>query len=209
MRIIVIGAPGAGKGTQAKLLAKHFNVPHVSTGSLLREYIEKNTGTCDELKHVMNCGYLVDDDIVIGLIRGFVEDKAFIFDGFPRTVKQAEILNEMLSAISAPLNKVIYVTIDDDIIIGRMAGRQSCSSCGAIYNTKHNPPAAERICDHCGGALFVREDDCEQVVRRRLRNYYTLTEPIIDYYRKQGIVFEISGLGCIDEITNAVIAELS
>ena len=208
MRLVVIGAPGAGKGTQAKLLARHFGVPHVSTGDLLREHIEARDKIGAEVKDCVESGNLAPDEIVIDLIKGFIEEKAFIFDGFPRTVRQAEILEDILSKIDAPLHKVIYVTIEDDIIIGRMAGRQSCVDCHAIYNTEHNPPAVANLCDICGGGLYVREDDSEPVVRRRLRNYYKLTEPIIEFYRQRGLVYEISGLGQIGDITNSILAEL-
>jgi adenylate kinase len=210
MRLVVIGAPGAGKGTQAKLLAKRFSVPHVSTGDLLRERIEiSSNGISAQCKELMEQGSLVPDEIVIDLIREYVDGRAFIFDGFPRTIAQAQVLREMLAERGAPLHRVIYVTIPDEVIVGRMAGRQSCASCGAIYNVLHNPPKVSGICDACGGGLYVRHDDCEQVVRRRLRNYYALTEPIIEYYRRSGLVFEISGLGAIDEITETIADNLA
>jgi adenylate kinase len=209
MRLVVIGAPGAGKGTQAKILANLYKVPHVSTGDLLRELVAGDDTFGHACKLIMNAGELVPDSIVIDLIRGIIDSKEFIFDGFPRTLVQAEILHRMLTARSAPLDKVIYVTIEDDVIIRRMAGRKVCSGCNAIFNTQHNPPKEEDVCDFCLNRLYVRNDDCEDVVRRRLRNYYALTEPIIEYYRQQGLVFEVSGLGDIDDITEAIINDLS
>lgn len=208
MRLVVIGAPGAGKGTQAKLLAKRFNAPHVSTGDLLREHIEQDDAVGRRVRELMDAGSLVPDDIVIEQIQPFVESGSFIFDGFPRTIRQAELLDGMLAARGTPLDKVVYVMINDDVIINRMAGRQTCTNCGSIYNTESNPPRHGGVCDSCGGALVVREDDSPVVVRRRLDNYHNLTEPIIDHYRSMGLVFEISGLGDIGDITDAIAKEL-
>ena len=207
MKLVVIGAPGAGKGTQAKRLAKHFLVPHVSTGDLLRSHMAVDAEFCRKIKDLMDNGSLVPDEIVVELVSGYLES-GFIFDGFPRTVKQADILQKLLSEAGTSLDRVIYVTIDDDIIVERMAGRQSCKSCGAIYNTVYNPPKKTGICDVCGGELYVREDDSERVVRRRLRNYYSLTQPIIEFYRELGLVYEISGLDDIEDITASIIREL-
>ncbi len=209
IRLIVIGAPGAGKGTQAMLLAKHYNVPHVSTGELLREHILQGDQVGQEVRSLMKNGRLVPDDIVIGLVKKFVRDGNFIFDGFPRTVRQAEILDTMLKAQGMQLDKVVYVSISDEIIIGRMSGRQTCVNCGAIYNTEHNPPIKPEVCDICDGGLRVREDDSAPVVKRRLDSYYSLTEPIIEHYRKMGQVFEISGSGKINDITEAIINHLN
>jgi len=208
MRLVMIGAPGAGKGTQAKILAKHFGVPHVSTGDLLREHTQRDNILGLAIKSIMDTGNLVPDSIVIDLIRDVIDSQTFIFDGFPRTLKQAEILHKMLMARSAPLHRAVCVTIDHNIIINRMAGRQCCRQCTAIFNLDFNPPETLGKCDHCGGELFVRNDDSEPVVRRRLRNYYSLTEPIIRYYRKQGLVYEIEGSNTIEEVTESIVNEL-
>ena len=208
MRLIVIGAPGAGKGTQAKILAAHFNARHVSTGDLLREHIEAGDEIGCRVAEIMNRGQLVPDDIVVELIRKDVESGNFIFDGFPRTIAQAQILDEMLMRLRLPLDRVIYVTISDDIIIERMAGRQTCLNCGAIYHVLHNPASVPWVCDKCGNELIVREDDSAPVVKRRLDNYYGMTEPIIEHYRNKGLVYEISGNQPIDKITESIVAEL-
>ncbi|MDR1705814.1 MAG: adenylate kinase [Clostridiales bacterium] len=207
-RIVVIGPPGAGKGTQAKLLAARYSVPHVSTGDLLREHVGTNDHIGRDVQFLMDSGNLVPDEIVVGLIKDYIEGGSFIFDGFPRTVKQAETLDAILGSLGMKLDKVVYVTIQDEIIVARMSGRQTCADCGAIYNREHNPSLKEGLCNICGGLLRVRDDDSAPVVKRRLNTYHALTEPIIDYYRRKGLVYEISGLGQIDEITARIAAEL-
>lgn len=209
MRLVFMGAPGAGKGTQAKLLAARYGVKHVSTGDILRGHMIKGDEIGLEIKDVMQSGGLVPDSIVAGIIKPFVETGRFIFDGFPRTLSQAFMLDEMLERNGMGLDRVFYVTITDDIIIERMSGRHTCPFCGAIYNTLFNKPGEAGTCDKCGGTLTVRDDDSEPVVRRRLAAYYNLTEPIIEHYRGMGLVSEISGFGEINDVTKRIEAEIA
>ncbi|MCD8215955.1 MAG: adenylate kinase [Clostridiales bacterium] len=201
MKLVLIGCPGAGKGTQAKILSKHFGLAHISTGDLLREQVKSETPLGLKLKSIMESGGLVSDDIVSELLSQRIKaddcKNGYILDGYPRNVSQAE----GLSAIVGELDRVVDIEVADELIIERMSGRRSCGGCGAMYHVKYNPPKAEGICDSCGGKLITRSDDAPETVKHRLDVYHSQTAPVIDYYNKKGIVLKIDGSKPIDEVS--------
>lgn len=213
MRLIFIGPPGAGKGTQLVRVAEYFGVKKISTGDILREQIALKTPLGLSVEETMNRGAYVADDIVLQLVRDRItsEDfkEGFVFDGFPRTLEQADSLWAILDMAGVTIDKVVYINVDDAVIISRMAGRITCSSCGKPYNILSYPPKSEGVCDDCGAELSMREDDKPETVKRRLAIYRELTEPIIDYYEERGLLFEISGVGDADEITRLIIETLN
>lgn len=208
MKLVLIGCPGAGKGTQAKKLSKHFDIAHISTGDLLREQIKLGTELGKKVAKIMDEGGLVSDDIVEAMIaeRVKAEDckNGFILDGYPRNVSQAN----GLCAIIGELDKVICFNVDDSVIVDRMVGRRGCPKCGAMYHIKYNPPKQEGICDECGEALIQRKDDTEETVINRLKVYHETTAPVINYYGEKGILFEVGGVGDIEEIFAKVVKAL-
>ncbi len=208
MKLVLIGCPGAGKGTQAKVLSKHFGLAHISTGDLLREQVKSETPLGLKLKSIMESGGLVSDDIVSELLAERIKaddcKKGYILDGYPRNVAQAE----GLGAIVGELDKVIDIEVPDELIIERMSGRRSCGGCGAMYHTKYNPPKKEGICDNCGGTLVTRSDDNAETVKHRLDVYHSQTAPVIDYYNKKGIVSEIDGSRDIEVVSSELIGLL-
>lgn len=197
MRIIMLGAPGAGKGTQAKRIAEKYNVPHISTGDIFRENIKNGTELGNKAKAYMEAGDLVPDELVLELImdRFDKEDCAngYVLDGFPRTIPQAEALDEALEAKGQSIDNVIDVDVPDDHIIKRMAGRRTCAHCGAIFHLEHMPPKIEGKCDQCGGHLMMREDDLPDTVIARLKTYHEQTQPLKDYYGARGLVHSVDG----------------
>lgn len=201
MKLVLIGCPGAGKGTQAKILSKHFGLAHISTGDLLREQVKSETPLGLKLKSIMESGGLVSDDIVSELLSQRIKaddcKNGYILDGYPRNASQAE----GLSAIVGELDRVVDIEVADELIIERMSGRRSCGGCGAMYHVKYNPPKAEGICDSCGGKLITRSDDVPETVKHRLDVYHSQTAPVIDYYNKKGIVLKIDGSKPIDEVS--------
>ena len=212
MRIVLIGAPGGGKGTQAKLLVDKFGIPQISTGDLLREAVADGTPLGLRAKAAMDAGQLVSDDIVLGMIRDRLSrpdaQKGFILDGFPRNIPQAEALDAMLEEMGKPLQVSLLIDVPFDILMQRLTGRRTCSSCGAIYNIYTSPPRIDGICDKCGGNLVQRADDNEETVINRLRVYEAQTAPLIDYYRKQGILRTVQGTGEVEDIFNAILRVL-
>ncbi|WP_250278373.1 adenylate kinase [[Clostridium] colinum] len=208
MKLVLIGSPGAGKGTQAKVLSKHFNIAHISTGDLLREEINLKTELGLKIIDIMNAGKLVSDDIVESLLSNRIKKddckNGFILDGYPRNVEQAE----GLSSIVGDIDKVVLISVDDDLIIERMVGRRGCPKCGQMYHIKYNPPKEESVCDECGEKLVQRKDDNEETVKNRLLVYHTSTSPIIDYYKNKGLLLEINGVGNIDDISKQLIDAL-
>lgn len=208
MKLVLIGCPGAGKGTQAKKLSKHFDIAHISTGDLLREQMKLGTELGKKVSEIMNAGGLVSDDIVSAMLAERIKaddcKNGYILDGYPRNVSQAE----GLSAITGELDKVICYNVDDAIIVDRMTGRRGCPKCGQMFHIKYNPPKEEGICDACGEKLIQRKDDNEETVVNRLKVYHETTAPVIDYYKKKGILFEVDGTGDIDEIFAKVAAVL-
>ncbi len=197
MRIIMLGAPGAGKGTQAKRIAEKYNVPHISTGDIFRENIKNGTELGNKAKAYMEAGDLVPDELVLELIMDRFEkedcENGYVLDGFPRTIPQAEALDAALDAKGQSIDNVIDVDVPDDHIIKRMAGRRTCAHCGAIFHLEHMPPKIEGKCDQCGGHLMMREDDLPDTVIARLKTYHEQTQPLKDYYGAKGLVHSVDG----------------
>lgn len=200
MKLVLIGCPGAGKGTQAKMLSKKYGIAHISTGDLLREQMKQGTELGKKVSAIMEAGGLVSDDIVSAMLAERIKaddcKNGYILDGYPRNVSQAEGLNDIVGN----LDKVICYEVDDNIIVDRMVGRRSCPNCGKMYHTKYNPPKVEGKCDDCNEALIQRKDDNEETVVNRLKVYHETTAPVIDYYDKKGILLKTSGVGDINEI---------
>ncbi|MFR4985887.1 MAG: adenylate kinase [Lachnospirales bacterium] len=208
MKLVLIGSPGAGKGTQAKVLSKHFGIAHISTGNLLREETSLKTEIGLKIIDIMNAGKLVSDEIVETLLSNRIKKddckNGFILDGYPRNVEQAE----GLSAVVGNIDKVVLISVDDNLIIERMVGRRGCPKCGQMYHIKYNPPKEDGVCSECGSELVQRKDDNEETVKNRLSVYHTSTSPIIDYYKNKGLLLEISGVGNIDDISKQLIDAL-
>ena len=208
MRIVLLGAPGCGKGTQGHRLAESYKVPEISTGDLLREAVAAGTALGKAAKAVMDAGQLVSDDIVLGVIRERLTrgDAAngFILDGFPRNAAQAEQLDELLDQLGQPIDLALLIEVDVDIILQRLLGRRTCVSCGASYNIFYAPPRMDDSCDQCGGRLKRRSDDNEETIGNRLRIYEIQTSPVIDRYRDQGRLRVVQGLGDIGDVFKAV-----
>lgn len=203
MRLILLGAPGAGKGTQAVILAEEFKVPHISTGDIFRNNIKNGTELGKKAKEYMDKGLLVPDEITIEIVKDRLKQDdckdGFILDGFPRTIPQAEYLDKVLNELNAPLDKVLNISVSDEIIVDRMSGRRTCTSCGASYHVINNPPKKEGVCDNCGADIIQRADDKEETVKQRLKTYHEQTEPLIDYYKKQGKLVTVNGENKIDD----------
>ncbi|MFB6894674.1 adenylate kinase [Kitasatospora sp. NPDC056327] len=213
MRIVLVGPPGAGKGTQAHLLAKTLSIPHISTGDLFRANIGQGTPLGVEAKSYMDAGRLVPDEVTIGMAkdRMLQEDAAggFLLDGFPRNLGQAKALDEFLAEQGIKLDGVLDLEVPEDEVVRRIAGRRLCRNDGGhVFHVVYNPPKTEGVCDECGGELYQRSDDTEEAVRTRLEVYHTETEPIIDYYRQQGLIATIPALGKVDEVTRRAIEAL-
>lgn len=204
MKLVLIGCPGAGKGTQAKMLSKKYGIAHISTGDLLREQIKKGTELGKKVSEIINAGGLVSDDIVSAMLAERIKDddckNGYILDGYPRNVSQAEGLDSIVGS----LDKVICYDVDDDVIVDRMSGRRSCPKCGKMYHVKYNPPKTEGVCDDCGETLIQRKDDNEETVLNRLKVYHETTAPVIDFYDNKGILLRTSGVGDINDIFNNV-----
>lgn len=204
MKIIMLGAPGAGKGTQAKKIADLCNIPHISTGDIFRANIKAGTELGKKAKTYMDAGDLVPDELVCDLVVDRIQQddctKGFILDGFPRTIPQAEALTNALNAIEQKMEYAMNIDVPDENIIHRMAGRRSCVGCGATYHVEFNPPKVEGVCDVCGEKLILRDDDKPETVTNRLNVYHEQTKPLIDYYEKQGIVYTIDGTQSMDKV---------
>ncbi len=201
MILVFLGPPGAGKGTQAKRLAEEFGFKHLSTGDILREAIRKGTPLGRKAKEYIERGELVPDDLMIALIEEVLpEEGGVILDGFPRTITQAEALDQMLERKGLKLSRAILFDVDDDVVVERLSGRRVCPNCGAVYHIKYRPPKNDEICDICGAQLVQREDDREEVVRRRLEVYRKQTAPLIDYYETKGILIRLDATKDIEEV---------
>jgi len=202
--IILLGAPGSGKGTQAKKMTISFAIPQISTGDMLREAVKNGTEMGRRAKVFMDQGGLVPDDVVIGIVRDRLRekdcDKGFILDGFPRTIPQAQALDRTVKELGKEITSVLSLEVDEAEIMERLSGRRTCSGCGAMYHVRFNPPKAEGRCDKCAGTLLQRDDDKEETIRTRLVNYKKSTEPLIEYYRKTGKVHAVKASGDIDAI---------
>jgi adenylate kinase len=208
MRIVLLGAPGAGKGTQAKKLIEKYGIPQISTGDLLRAAVAAGTPLGKEAKSYMDKGELVPDSVVLGMVQERLKQddckKGYILDGFPRNTLQAEALDKMLASMNMPLTAALSVDVPFEDLMKRLTGRRTCKSCGQMYNVYFKPPKKEGACDKCNGELFQRDDDKEATIKKRLEVYSAQTEPLIGYYKNKGIVKSVSGTGSIDEIFNKV-----
>ena len=206
MRIVLVGPPGAGKGTQAAFLAQNLSIPHISTGDLFRANISRQTELGKLAKSYMDAGNLVPDEVTIAMAKDRMEQpdaaNGFLLDGFPRNVSQAEALDELLEAENMQLDAVLDLEVPEDEVVKRIAGRRICRNDSShVFHVTYKQPAKEGVCDVCGGELYQRDDDSEETVRTRLEVYHTQTEPIIDYYKAQGLVVTISALGKVEDVT--------
>jgi len=213
MDIILFGPPGAGKGTQGALLAERFGLQRLSTGDLLREAVRQGTPLGREARRFMDAGELVPDQVILGLVREYLEAEGgagVIFDGFPRTDAQARALDELLAALGRRIAAVLVLEVPDESLVRRMAGRRSCPACGAVYNRHFEPPSVTGKCDRCGAELVSRADDEEATVRRRLAVYQAQTAPVIDYYRGAGTrIAYVPGDQAVEEVQRALVALLA
>ncbi|AGS71244.1 adenylate kinase [Streptomyces collinus] len=213
MRIVLVGPPGAGKGTQAVRLAEKLSVPHISTGDLFRANISQQTELGKLAKSYMDAGNLVPDEVTIAMAKDRMEQPdavgGFLLDGFPRNVSQAEALDQLLQTEGITLDAVLDLEVPEAEVVKRIAGRRICRNDSShVFHVTYSPPKQEGVCDVCGGELYQRDDDSEETVRKRLEVYHTQTEPIIDYYKSQGLVRTISALGPVDEVTERALDAL-
>lgn len=212
MRIVLLGAPGAGKGTQAKLLIEKYKIPQISTGDMLRAAVAAGTPLGKEAKAIMDKGEFVSDAIVLGLVEERVSQPdckaGFILDGFPRNTKQAEALDVLLAKLGMPITAAISVDVPLDDLMKRLTGRRTCKSCGQMYNIYSSAPKKEGVCDKCGGVLFQRDDDNETTIKKRLDEYEAKTAPLAGYYKGKGIMKSVPGTGSIDDIFKKMCAAI-
>ena len=212
MNIIMLGAPGAGKGTQAAVLCEHFGIPTISTGNMIREALKNGTEMGLKAKSFMDEGKLVPDEVVIGIVKERLSaddcKKGFILDGFPRTIPQAEALDAALNKIDQTMDYAIDVDVPDENIVNRMGGRRACLNCGATYHIVFNPTKVEGKCDACGADTVLRDDDKPETVQKRLAVYHEQTQPLIDYYKAQGILKSVDGTKPMDEVFSAIVGIL-
>ena len=204
MRLLIMGAPGAGKGTQAALIKEEYNIAHISTGDMFRKAIMDKTPMGVIAATYIEKGNLVPDDVTIALVKERLQEKdcnnGFLLDGFPRTYEQAVALDKILKDLHIKLDAVINISVEDEYLVERITGRRVCEKCGASYHIKAAKPKVEGVCDMCGGKLIQRKDDEEETIKNRLQVYYQKTKPVLDYYLKQGIVKNVSGVGDIEDI---------
>ena len=209
MKIIMLGAPGAGKGTQAIMIAEKYQVPHVSTGDMFRANIKNNTPLGVEAKKYMDAGQLVPDELTVKILLDRVAKddckNGYVLDGFPRTIPQAEVLEKALSEINDKIDFAINVDVPDENIISRMGGRRACLKCGATYHVEYVPPKKEGVCDNCGEALVLRDDDKPETVKSRLDVYHKQTQPLIDFYNERNILKTVDGTQDMKEVFNAIV----
>ena len=212
MKIIMLGAPGAGKGTQAKQIAAKYNIPHISTGDIFRANIKNGTELGKKAKTYMDKGLLVPDELVVDLVVDRVASKdcenGYVLDGFPRTIPQAEALDAALANNGEKMEYAINVEVPDENIVKRMSGRRACVACGATYHIEHIPPKTEGICDTCGKELILRDDDKPETVLNRLNIYHEQTQPLIDYYNTKGILKEVDGTKDMADVFSEIVAIL-
>lgn len=209
MKIIMLGAPGAGKGTQAKMIADKYSIPHISTGDMFRANIKNGTPLGAEAKKYMDQGLLVPDELTVKILLDRVAQKdcagGYVLDGFPRTIPQAEVLDKALNDIQGKIDFAINVDVPDENIISRMSGRRACLACGATYHLKHVPPKTQDLCDICGKELVLREDDQPETVKNRLRVYHEQTQPLIDFYTGKGILKSVDGTIDRKDVFNEIV----
>lgn len=212
MKIIMLGAPGAGKGTQAKQIADKYRIPHISTGDIFRANIKNGTELGKKAKQYMDQGLLVPDELTCDLVMDRIGqddcENGFILDGFPRTIPQAEVLDKALTELGDKIDYAIDVDVPDENIIKRMGGRRACLSCGATYHIEHVPPKKEGICDKCGSELVLRDDDKPETVKNRLNVYHEQTQPLIDFYTRKGVLKTVDGTVDMKDVFAAIVAIL-
>jgi adenylate kinase len=210
MNLILLGPPGAGKGTQAKILAKKFAIPQISTGDILRAAVKERTPMGVKAQSFMDAGALVPDDVVVGIVKERLAKpdclNGFILDGFPRTVVQADALEKMLDGLGKKIEHVVSIVVDKEELLLRITGRRTCRQCGKGYHVIFDPPKQNGRCDECGGELFQRDDDSEETISKRLDVYERQTEPLIAYYADEALLRDINGTGSIDEIQQQILA---
>ncbi|HWR44409.1 adenylate kinase [Sporomusa sp.] len=212
MFILLMGPPGAGKGTQAAKLVENFKIPHISTGDMFRAAVKEGTELGKQAKACMDAGQLVPDSVTIGIVKERLAKgdckQGFILDGFPRTIAQAEALDRTLAELTIKLDRVVNITAPGSELVGRMTGRRICKSCGATYHVSFNAPKKSGVCDKCSGELYQRDDDREETVINRLSVYQTQTQPLIEYYQDKGLYTEINGLQPIDDVLQDIVNSL-
>ena len=212
MRLVLVGPPGAGKGTQAQFLSEHFAIPHIATGDIFRVNLREGTALGVEAKAYMDSGELVPDSLTNAMVADRLTKSdvtnGFLLDGFPRNILQAEVLDAILSQAGTQLDAALELTVESREIIRRLAGRRICRNCGRTWHLDFDPPSAPGTCDDCGGEIYQREDDNEATVLRRLEVYSEQTEPIVGYYRRQGVLISISAMGEVSEVTHRAISAL-
>jgi adenylate kinase len=212
VRLVLVGPPGAGKGTQAQFIASHFSVPKISTGDIFRANVSEGTDLGLEAKKYMDAGDLVPDEVTIAMVKDRLthEDAAegFLLDGFPRTVHQAEVLEQMLAEHDVAVDVVLELVVDDDEVVRRLSGRRTCRRCGHVWHQDFDPPASEGVCDRCGGELFQRDDDSEGTIRHRLEVYADQTSPLIGYYGDRSLLRGVDATGPVEDVTERAINAL-
>lgn len=212
MNLMLFGAPGAGKGTQAKFLIEKYNIPQISTGDILRSAINQGTAMGMEAKGYMDAGKLVPDSTIIGIIKDRLAEsdckEGFILDGFPRTLTQAEALENLMKGMGIALDKVISLNVPDELIVGRITGRRVCAKCGASFHVEFNPSKVADVCDYCGGELMTRKDDTAETVVSRLESYHMQTAPLLAYYKDMGVLLELDGTKDVADVTADMFALL-
>jgi adenylate kinase len=209
MRLIMLGAPGAGKGTQAAKVAEAFGIPHISTGDIFRANIKGGTELGKKAKSYMDAGQLVPDELVCDLVADRIAQddcaKGYILDGFPRTIPQAEALDQATKKLDTMIDYAVNIDVPDEAIVSRMGGRRACLSCGATYHIAFNPPKKEGICDNCGKELVLRDDDKPETVQTRLNVYHEQTQPLIEYYANQGVLVTVDGTQSMDQVFDSIV----
>lgn len=212
MKIIMLGAPGAGKGTQADKICAKYNIPHISTGDIFRANIKNNTELGQKAKSYMDKGELVPDELVVDLVVDRIKaddcTNGYVLDGFPRTIPQAEALDAALAAINDKVDYAINVEVPDENIINRMSGRRACVACGATYHIVHIPTKVDGVCDKCGAELILRDDDKPETVKNRLNVYHEQTQPLIDYYTAKNILHEVDGTKAMEDVFSSIVSIL-
>lgn len=212
MKVVMLGAPGAGKGTQAKMIASKYNVPHISTGDIFRANIKEGTDLGKKAKSYMDQGLLVPDELVVDLVVDRLQQEdcsnGYVLDGFPRTIPQAEALDAALSKLGTKLDSALDIDVADEFIVNRMGGRRACITCGATYHVVNIPPKTEGICDTCGGELVLRDDDKPETVVKRLSVYHEQTQPLIDYYKNSGILVTLDGTQDMNDVFKSICSVL-
>jgi len=212
MNLILLGPPGAGKGTQAQRIVERYHIPQISTGDILRASVREGTTLGEKAKAFMDQGQLVPDEVVIGIIEGRLKGSdcspGFILDGFPRTIAQAEALQPILTKMEKSIDHVVNIEVNSEELVHRLTGRRTCKNCGAMFHLLFHPPKQEGICDRCGGALYQREDDKEETIRMRLKEYERQTAPLIQYYQLKNCLRSVQGVGEQNEIFERIVRQL-